>query len=134
MLPERQWLSDVVIVNESSSETAPGDVTVYRSIGEACRALEYWWVEESRGHAFTASGDRLILTVDESRSVTVDRREPCASGTAIVREWLRSAAYSVLQARKARAAKRKVFLTLFEEGGSLPSTVEGLIAYVGFGR
>lgn len=55
------WLADIVVVNENRDEATVGDVSVYRSVGEACRALEHWWVENGEGFAFTASGDRLVL-------------------------------------------------------------------------
>ena len=45
------WLSDIVVVNESRDETTAGDVSVYRSADEACRSLEHWWVENGEGFA-----------------------------------------------------------------------------------
>jgi hypothetical protein len=131
---DQQWLSEAVLINESTQEAVAGDVSLYRSIGEACRALEHWWVEERLGYAFTASGDRLLLTVDRSKNVVLEGREPCSDGKAIVLGWLKSSAGSVLQARKAKAAGGKVILSSFEERGLLPLTTEGLIAYVGFSR
>jgi hypothetical protein len=134
MESDSQWLSDVVLVNESRAEATAGDVSLYRSTGEACRFLEHWWVKDSEGYAFSAAGDRLILGVDQSNNVIVMRREPCAEGKSIVLNWLNSCAVAVLQARRSRAAKGKDILGLYEEQGHLPQTVEGLIGYIGFSR
>lgn len=46
---DQQWLSEAVLIKENAREAVAGDVSLYRSIGEACRALEHWWVEERRG-------------------------------------------------------------------------------------
>lgn len=105
--PSYQWLADIVLINESRIEAVAGDVSLYRSVGEACRALEHWWVEGDYGYAFAASGDRLILAVDKSKNVILQRREASIDGTAIVLRWLESSARSVLNARKARAAERR---------------------------
>src|SRR4029453_8109506 len=115
MEQDRQWLSDTVLVNESRDEAVAGDVSVYRSIGEACRALEHWWVEGDFGYAFAASGDRLRLGVDRSKNVVVESREPCPDGTSIVFEWLKSSAHAVLLARNAKAKRGKAILSPFEE-------------------
>ena len=126
------WLDDIVVVNESRAEAVPGDVSVYRSAGEACRALEHWWVENAEGFAFTAAGDRLSLGVAGGDTVVVASQEPAVSGSDIVRRWLRGYAKAVLDARQAKALEGKVVLSRLEDLGQLPSSVEGLIAYVGF--
>ena len=55
----QDWLADVVIVNESRDEAAVGDLSVFRSVGEACAKLEPWWVQDREGFAYTAAGERL---------------------------------------------------------------------------
>ena len=131
MTENQSWLSDVIVINESSDERIPGDVSAFRSAGEACRYLEYWWVEEGHGFAFTASGERLILGVF-GREVTVEAIEPHERGAEIVRTWLEALAAAVLDARRHRASKGRAVLSGFEERGELPRTTEGLLAYVGF--
>jgi hypothetical protein len=125
-MEEDHWLDGVMIVNESASEETPGDVMVFRNQRDACGYLEDWWVRDGEGYAFTARGERVRLAAIGT-SVVVDGIEPCAEGEEIVRRWLMSAASALLQARRGRAEGRKV-----EQAGVLPTTVEGLIAYVGF--
>jgi len=128
----QQWLNDIVLINESNDESVAGDVGIFRSVGEACRYLEDWWVRDQEGFAFTASGERLVLAVHASNRVVVNRREVCTNGQTVVQNWLKHSAASVLAARTIRSTKGKVALAPFEESGQLPDTVEGLIAYVGF--
>lgn len=125
------WLDEIVIVNESTQERLPGDVSLYRSVGDACEALEWWWVRDGQGHAFTASGVRLVLAAEPDGPVTIDRREACSDGPAIVLSWLQSLAADALQARKRVAQQGRAVLSEAEERGALPTTVEGLIAYIG---
>ena len=129
-----QWLCDIVIINESREEGIAGDIAVYRSVGEACRAVEPWWVEGREGYAFTASGDRLIFGVDAFNRVVVNGRERCAEGPQVVERWLNAHAASVLEARKHRAQKGTDILGRCEEQGLLPKSVTALIAYSGFSR
>jgi hypothetical protein len=126
------WLADIVVVNESRVAAIAGDVSVYRSAGEACRALEHWWIEGDEGAAFTASGERLTLGVTGSGMVSVTGHQAMEGGPGIVRGWLQHAATAVLEARRAKAPKGKVVLSRSEEAGQLPASLEGLIAYVGF--
>ncbi|MEW6640251.1 MAG: hypothetical protein AB1586_07075 [Pseudomonadota bacterium] len=126
------WLADIVVVNESRDEATAGDVSIFRSAGEACSWLEYWWVESGEGFAFTAAGDRLVLGVDENKRVIVIGQEDVPGGIEVVRGWLRTYAATVLDARKANAGKGNARLSPSEERGQLPTSVEGLIAYVGF--
>lgn len=128
-----EWLADVVIVNESPDEGA-GDVSIFRSVGEACSHLEHWWVEESHGFAYTAAGERLTLDVDGRDRVIVTGKQAVPEGEEIVRGWLQSCAASLLRARKVKAARGKAILGEGEEREQLPTSIEGLIAYVGFGR
>ncbi|WP_133175354.1 hypothetical protein [Sphingomonas oleivorans] len=133
-MEQQDWLEDVVIVNESPDERVVGDVSLFRNAGDACRRLEQWWVEDQEGFAFTASGARLILAVDASNNVVVERREACADGTDIIKGWLRSSANAMLEARRQRARQGKINLGEAETRGVLPGTIEGLIAYLGFAR
>ena len=132
MDPALNWLDEVIIVNESNDERIAGDVSVYRSEGDALNNLEAWWVENSEGHAFSATGNRLVLGVGASRMVVVVRREECREGPEIVLECLRSHARDVLQARQRQAQEGRAILSRAEEEGQLPTSVEGLVAYIGF--
>jgi hypothetical protein len=126
------WIADIVVVNESRDEAEAGDVTIFRSVGEACDWLEHWWVENEEGFAFTATGERLALGVDDKGRVVVAARQIVPGGTEIVLGWLRAAAAAVLEARKARAQDGKLILNSYERQGQLPTSIEGLIIYVGF--
>ncbi len=126
------WLADIIIVNESGDERRPGDVMVFRSAGEMSGYLEHWWVEEGYGFAFTAAGERLTLGVDGEERVVVADRQVVPEGEKIVLGWLRASAAARLDARRAKAAKRKAVLGASEMRGQLPASIEGLIAYVGF--
>ncbi len=125
------WLDEIVVVNESKDEQLAGDVSLYRSVGDACEALEYWWVRNGEGYAFTASGIRLVLAAEENGLVTVASREECAEGAAFVLSWLMSLAEAALEAHKRAAQNGRAILSEAEEAGSLPTTVEGLIVYIG---
>lgn len=130
---ENDWLTDIVVVNESRDEATTGDISVFRSAGEACMWLEHWWVENAEGFAFTAAGVRLALGVDERNSrVIVTGQQAVPNGAEVVKGWLRSYASAVLDARRTKAGKGKAALSPSEERGQLPTSVEGLIAYVSF--
>ena len=124
-------LADIVVVNENRDETTAGDVSIFRNAEAACGWLEHWWVEDGEGSAFTASGERLTLGVDENRVVVIGR-EAAPEGATLVHDWLRAAAAAVLEARRVKAARGKVVLSQSEREGWLPTTVEELVAYVGF--
>jgi hypothetical protein len=127
------WLTDIVVVNESRDEAIAGDISVFRSAGEACSWLEHWWVENGEGFAFTAAGVRLALGVDERNTrVIVTGQQAVPNGGQVVEGWLRASASAVLEARRTKAGKGKAVLSPSEERGQLPTSVEGLIAYVGF--
>jgi hypothetical protein len=127
------WLADVVIVNESRDVGDAGDVSIFRNADEACRSLEHWWVENGEGFAFTAAGERLTLDVDERGRVIVAGKQMVPDGPDIVRGWLLASAKALLDVRRAKAARGKTVLARAEERRQLPTSVEGLIAYLGFG-
>ncbi|MFB0874615.1 MULTISPECIES: hypothetical protein [unclassified Sphingobium] len=130
------WLEEVVILNDSNGsdidESIPGDVSIYRSEGDALRELEPWAVEHSHIFAFNAAGKRLVLGVSEAGQVIIARREGCPDGSKIVLKWLTFLAQSIVDARVRVAQKGRVVLSTYEEAGLIPTTVEGLIAYIGF--
>lgn len=134
MIGEDTELADVVIVNESPADDLPGAVSVFRSEGEACQYLEYWWVQNGEGFAFTATGVQLILDAEEFGQVFVRDRVLRPDGTEIVLRCLEATARHMLDVRREKAAKRKVILAGFEERGDLPGSIAGLIAYIGFDR
>ena len=39
------------MLNDSKDENVPGDVSIYRSEGDAFNDIEDWWVENSEGYA-----------------------------------------------------------------------------------
>jgi hypothetical protein len=126
------WLDEVVVLNESKWENVPGDVSVHRSEGDAFNAIEAWWVENSEGFAFSATGVRLRLGVGPSGEVIVVRREDCPEGADIVRGWLQALAQTTLEARNRVAENGRAVLSQAEEERALPTTTEGLLAYIGF--
>ena len=128
------WLTDIVVLNENRDEATAGDVSVFRSADDACGWLEHWWVENGEGFAFTATGERLTLGVDERDRVIVVDRQATPHGPEIVHGWLQAYATAVLEARRVKAARGKLDLTPSEVLGQLPTSIEGLVAYVGFDR
>jgi hypothetical protein len=124
------WLSDIILVKDGA-EISASSVDVFRSAGDACAYLEHWWVEERLGLAFTAAGSQVICGVEDAR-VVVDRYEPRGDGEEIVLSWLRYTASAILDVRRYKAAKGKLYLGTEEVRGVLPTSVEGLIAYIGF--
>ena len=64
---------------------------IFRNSEHACLYLEYWWVEDGEGYAFTVAGDQLILGVKDDRVIEL-RREPYENGRDIVLGWLQSIA------------------------------------------
>ena len=126
------WLDEVVVVNESKEESVAGDVSVYRSEGDAFNDLEASWVENSEGYVFSVTGVRLVLGVGSFGEVIVTRREECAEGPAIVLGWLQALAEVTLEARNKVARNGRAILSRAEEEAALPSTIEGLLAYIGF--
>lgn len=131
MTAEESWLDEIVVVNESTDERRPGDVSLHRSVGDACEAVEYWWVRNGEAYAFTASGIRLVFAAEPKGPVTIVRRESCPEGPAIVLSWLRSLAETTLEARERVARDGRAVLNEAEKRGALPASTEGLIAYIG---
>lgn len=128
------WLEDIVVINESRDEIVAGDILVFRSQGEACSRLEHWWVASGEGVAFTASGKRLALSVDGERKVVVTGQQTEPDGSETVLRWLQAYAAAILEARRIKAKNGHAYLSRCEELGDLPSSIEGLVAYVGFTR
>jgi hypothetical protein len=126
------WPAEIVVVNESRDQATPGDVSVFRTADEACGWLEPWWVENGEGFAFTTAGERLMLGVDDCDRVIVTGREETSDGARLVYGWLRAAAAAVLEARRVKSALGKIVLSRSEEQGELPTSIEGLVAYIGF--
>jgi hypothetical protein len=124
------WLSEIVVVNESSDEAVVGDVSIFRHAGDACAWLEYWWVEHKEGFAITAAGHRIELGVGLKREVVIAAVEDMPSGADVVRAWLHSLASVVLAERTRKAKKGKLKLSPSEADGRLPTSSEGLIAYI----
>lgn len=127
------WMAEVVVVNESNDISAPGVVQVYRNGSEACLSLEPWWVQDRKGFALTGAGDRIVFSTDE-HAVSIQRFEPEAGGLKLLDVWLRHAAMAVLERRAQLAKKGRARLSAAELAGRTPTTIEGLIAYVGFER
>jgi hypothetical protein len=130
---EDTWLHDIVLVNDTGrgDDIKPVHVDVFRSAGDLCRYLEPWWVEERHGLAFTAAGEAVIFGSD-GRCVSVEGYEARPDGRQIVLSWLRHSAEAVGNIRRKGAAKGKICLGRAEAEGVLPTSIEGLIAYVGF--
>src|SRR5215204_1410697 len=101
----RDWLADIVLVNDSPSEVAPGDVLIFRSFDDARSYLEHWSGQLDDA-AFFASGDKLIAGADAHGNVVVERRERQENGQEIVKAWLHHSAQAVLAARLHRSGKR----------------------------
>ncbi|MFN4041340.1 MAG: hypothetical protein ACK4I0_06730 [Brevundimonas sp.] len=124
------WLSEIVVVNESPDETVAGDVSIFRHAGDACAHLEYWWVEDKEGFAMTAAGHRVELGVGAKRDVIIVGMEEVPTGTEVVRSWLHSVATHVLEKRSHKAKRGKLRLSPSEAQGHLPASSEALIAYI----
>lgn len=130
------WLSDVTIVAEADDPAQLGFVDIFRCRDDMCSYLEHWWVEDKHGFAFTASGDQLVLGVDEG-AVIVAEQVALPNGKEIVERALRMTAFVTLELRRERSQKGSFFrpkgnLGEAEKRGELPQSIEGLIAYIGF--
>lgn len=126
------WLDEVVLLNESRSVDVAGDVSIFRSEGDACAAVEEWSSKDSESFAYTATGVRLVLGVGPKGTVIVVRREESAGGPAIVRAWLEALVQTTLSARRMAASQGASHLSRAETEQALPTSVEGMIAYIGF--
>ncbi len=127
----RNWLDDIIVVNENDDLQRIGDIQVYRSEGDLGRKLERWYVNEVIHMALTGTGDKAILGL-RGDLVIVERREPYAAGASMLHQWLTAKAQATLSSRKERERQGKAQLGMLEAKGILPETIEGLIAYVGF--
>ena len=125
-----QWLSEIVVVNETCDEAVAGDVSIFRHAGDACAHLEPWWVEDREGFAITAAGHRIELGVGAKRDVIIAGIEEVPTGTDVVRAWLYSLASVLLAERTRKAENGKLRLSPSEAHGRLPTSSEGLIAYI----
>lgn len=135
-LPSKSWLHDVAVFNESPENALPGDISIYRSIEEMCSGMEAWMVEGG-GIGFCLNGlgqaVQLYSEGDQAVGSVVDEAKPDLDTLTI---WLRHVAKDVQQARLAKCNKRSWFtwsptiLGKAEAQGSLPDTVEGLLAYI----
>lgn len=124
------WLSEIVVLNESHDEAVVGDVSIFRHADDACAYLEDWWVEDKEGFAITAAGHRIRLGIGAKRDVVIVDTEQAPTGADVVQTWLHSLADSVLAARTHEANKGKMRLSPSELRGQLPSSTAGLIAYI----
>ena len=127
-----KWLHDVVLVNESRALDLPGDITLFRSEGDACGHLEPWWVAKGEGFALSGAGEQVVFGVKGNSVVVAERKAARAEDEAILKALLTAAAAAVLAARRKRAERGRAVLGVQEQDGLLPATTEGLIAYVGF--
>lgn len=125
------WLDDVVVVNESSDPKLAGDVQIYRSEGDVSRQLEHWYVGDVEHLALTGTGHKATLGLRD-KLVVVERVEPFPAGPAMLNAWLTATAQHLLSTRTERARKGKAELGALEARGVLPTSIEGLIAYIGF--
>ena len=133
----KNWLADVAVLNSNPRFNEPGDVQIFRNISDMCSELEPWFVEEQEGYALNGNGEPIELTTDGDVvfGKVVLGEEPEVS---VLKEWLVSAAKSLRDARIYKADKPgiKFFASTqigeAERQGILPTSIEGLIAYVGF--
>ena len=88
-------------------------------------------MKDREGFVLNGLGEQLMLGVEGDR-VFVVSREGVEDGETLVRRWLLAAAAAVLASRVEKARKGRAVLSSKEEAGSLPSSTEGLLAYVGF--
>jgi hypothetical protein len=125
------WLDDVIIVNESSDPEIAGDVQIYRNEGDVGRQLEHWYVSDVEHLALTGTGQKAALGL-RGKLVVVDRVEPFPAGPSLLSTWLEATARHSLSVRTERARKGQTQLGALGARGVLPTTTEGLIAYIGF--
>lgn len=127
----QEWLRDVVVINENKDVRIAGDVELYRSAGDLGRKIEPWYINDVEFLALNGLGQTLVLkTYGSEISISIDSSiEPDA---ALLLALLQAAAQGMRDARIFRSSKRKLTLGPMESKGILPTTVEGLVAYVGF--
>jgi hypothetical protein len=119
-----------VVVNESDDVHVAGDVQVYRNATDMSHQLEHWYVDVPH-LALDGLGRRAVLGSTGDR-IIIERLEDYADGRALLQTWLLSTARSRQAARAERARRKHFVLGAAETSGTLPTTIEGLIAYVGF--
>ncbi|WP_143152648.1 hypothetical protein [Marivita hallyeonensis] len=133
---QNSWLSDVIVLNESSNFDQPGDVDIFRNAEEMCDYLEHWFVEENLGFALSGLGLLVELRTDGRKVfATIADEKPAKPET--LRQWLVAAASSIHDVRKHKASQKgwhpfrsPTHLGLAERNGVLPQSIEGLIAYI----
>jgi hypothetical protein len=125
------WLDDVIVVNENCDPLVAGDVQIYRNEGDVGRQLEHWYVGDVEHLALTRTGQKAALGLRD-KLVVVERLESFPAGPALLNRWLEATAQHLLSVRTERAQKGKAQLGTLEARGVLPTTTEGLIAYIGF--
>lgn len=130
-MTQANWLTDVIVLNESGDPEVNGDVQVYRNASDLSYQLEHWYVGDVEHLALDGLGRRVVLGLDGHR-VIVERIEEYPEGPALLRSWLFSLAQHLRKVRIERATKKRFELGAAETSGVLPQTIEGLIAYVGF--
>ena len=86
---------------------------------------------DREGFVLTATGEQAKLGLKDGRVVPIGC-EPLVGGGAIVERWLTAAASTVLAARRERAQRGRAVLSPSEQKGALPTSLEGLLAYIGF--
>jgi hypothetical protein len=118
-------------LNENSDPTVAGDVQIYRNEGALGRQLEHWFVGDAAHLALTGTGQKAKLGLRDTL-VVVERVESFPEGPALLNNWLKATANHVLCVRRERSGKGKLLLGALEAQGILPTTTEGLIAYIGF--
>ena len=135
------WLADVVVINDTDAYGLAGDVQIFRNVGELIDYLESWYVEENHEHyILTGTGRPMKLGLEERSSwrgtwkdiVVADDGAEQPSDVETLMTWLTAMAEHLRGLRQKQAEKGKVVLGDREKDGALPSTVEGLIAYIGF--
>lgn len=124
------WLDHVIVVNESNDPAVAGDVQIYLNEDAVSRHLEHWYVHEKH-LALTGTGQKAKLGLRDEL-VVIERVEPFPAGPALLNSWLKITAEHVLSARVVRSRKGNLQPGALEEQGALPTTIEGLIAYIGF--
>lgn len=126
----KNWLSDVTVINETNNIQDVGDLSVFRSLGDACLKLEPWYVDEDF-HALNGLGQSLEFSASgfTTKATIVSGLEP---NPHLLLSWLSQSAEHVFKAREYKATKNKLVLGQAESSHVLPITIEGLIAYIGF--
>lgn len=125
------WLSDVIVINETNNSEDVGDLSIFRSLGDACRKVEPWYADEVNFYALNGLGQSLEFTSSgyTTKASTLTEVEP---NPHLLLFWLSQSAKDVFEARQYKASKNELVLGLAESSHILPSTIEGLIAYIGF--